>query len=141
MTATTSTAQNVDLFLVRYHVGTGLPGAPTLTLALSVNTVDHMINGGARLTQAINPPLDLRMQVHGTYAVIPLPPGPGIVVSLTGYPALHWPPGGGIGPVLLPDLHLHMQLDSEFQRGMATYRYLGPNGQWTEVNGVPVRKE
>lgn len=141
MTATAAPAQNVGLFLVRYHVGTGLPGAPTLTLALTVNTVDHTINGAARLTQAISPPLDLRMNVHGTYAPIPMLPAPGIIANLTGYPAVHWPPGAGIGPVILPDLDLHMQLDTDFQGGVASYRYLAANGQWIEVTGVPVRKE
>jgi hypothetical protein len=141
MTATTAPAQNVGLFLVRYDVGTRLPGAPMLTLALTVNTVDRTINGAARLTQAINPPLDRRMNVHGTYASILTPPGQGIIANLIGYPALHWPPGGGIGPVLLPDLDLHMQLDGGFQGGVASYRYLAPNGQWIEVNDVPVRKE
>lgn len=141
MTATTaSAAQNVGLFLVRYDVGTRLPGAPTLTLALTVNTVDRTINGGARVTQAVSPPLDLRMNVHGTYASLPLPPAPGIVASLTGYPAVHWPHHGGIGPVLPAVLDLHMQLDSDFQGGVASYRYLAPNGEWIEVNGVPVRK-
>lgn len=141
MTATTAaTAENVGLFLVRYDIATGLPGAPKLTLALTVNTVDRTMNGAARLTQAVSPPLDLRMNVHGTYVSLPLPPLPGIAASLTGYPVLHWPPGGGIGPVVLPTLHLHMQLDGEFQKGTASYRYLAPNGEWIEVSGVPVRK-
>lgn len=138
---TASTAQNVGLFLVRYDVGTGAPGAPTLTLALTVNTVDQTINGAGRLSQAINPPLDLRMNVHGTYVRLPMPPAPGIAAHLTGYPALHWPHHGGIGPVLLPELDLHMHLDGDFHAGTASYRYRAPSGQWIEVNGVPVRKE
>lgn len=141
MTATaTTTAESVGLFLVHYRIGTGQPGAPTLNLALTVNTVDHVINGGGRLAQATNPPLDLRMQVHGTYGSLPMPPEPKVVVHLTGYPALNWPPHGGIGPVLLQDLDLHMLLDGDFQRGNASYRYRAPNGEWIEVNDVPVRK-
>jgi hypothetical protein len=139
--ATATTAQNVGLFLVRYNVSTGLAGAPTLTLALTVNTVDRTMNGAARLTQATNPPLDRRMNVQGTYASLPLPPNPAIVANLVGHPVVQWPHGGGIGPVILPDLNLHMQLDSDFQRGVASYRYLAPNGQWIDVNDVPVRKE
>jgi hypothetical protein len=141
MTANIASAQNVGLFLVRYHVGTGMPGAPMLALGLTVNVVDRTINGAGRLTQAISPPLDLRMNVHGTYVQLPLPPHPGIAAHLTGYPALHWPHHGGIGPVLPPDLDLHMYLDSDFQGGTASYRYRAPNGEWIEVNGVPVRKE
>jgi hypothetical protein len=141
MTATAAAAQNIGLFLVRYNVSTGLPGAPTLTLALTVNTVDRTMNGGARLTQATNPPLDRRMNVHGTYVPLPMPPAPGIAANLTGYPALGWPSGGGGGPVIPADLILHMQLDSDFQGGRASYRYLAPNGEWIEVNDVPVRKE
>lgn len=141
MTANIASAQHVGLFLVRYNVGTGLPGAPLLALGLTVNVVDRMINGAGRLTQAISPPLDLRMNVHGTYVQLPMPPHPGIAVHLTGYPALHWPPHGGIGPVLLPELDLHMFLDHDFQGGTASYRYRAPNGEWIEVNGVSVRKE
>jgi len=141
MSANTASAPHVGLFLVRYDVGANMPGAPMLTLALTVDTVDHQINGMARLTQAISPPLDLRMQVRGTYVRLPMPPSPGIAAHLTGYPASHWPPPGGIGPVLFPDLDLHMYLDNDFHGGTASYRYRAPSGQWHEVNGVLVRKE
>lgn len=59
------------------------------------------------------------MNVHGTYVVLPLPPLPGIAAHLTGCPVIHWapPPHGGIGPVIPPDLDLHMYLDSDFQSG------------------------
>ncbi len=135
-----ATAQNVGLFLVRYDIGTGLAGAPTLTLALTVNTVDRTMNGGARLTQAVSPPLDLRMHVHGTYASIPTPPAPGIVANLSGTPTVQWPPHGGTGPVIPTVMYLHMQLDADFQGGFATYRYLAPNHEWIEVTAAPVRK-
>jgi hypothetical protein len=136
-----TTAENVGLFFVRYHVGTGSPSAPMLTLALAIDTVDRMISGGARLAQTISPPLDPRMSVHGTYTPISMPSAPGIIATLVGYIPLHWPSGDGIGPVLLPNLHLHLQLDNDFQSGRASYRYLDPTGQWTEVNGMPVRKQ
>lgn len=45
MTASTASDQNVGLFQVRYSVGTGAPGAPMLTLGLTVNVVDRTING------------------------------------------------------------------------------------------------
>jgi hypothetical protein len=141
MTAT-ATDDNVGLFLVRYRIGTGLPGAPTLDLALTVDTVDRVINGSGRLTQATNPPLNQRLRAHGSYGVIPMPPEPKIAANLVGYPTVDWPPHGGIGPVIPPNLYLHMVLDEGFRTGVASYRYRtpDPSGAWIEVNGVPVRQ-
>ncbi|PNX04802.1 hypothetical protein CF645_38535, partial [Burkholderia pseudomallei] len=48
---------SVGLFPVRYLVGTGLPGAPQLVLALMVDSVDHGGRAREAVSAAGSPPL------------------------------------------------------------------------------------
>jgi hypothetical protein len=131
--------KNVGLFPVNYTLGTGLPGAPTFRLSLLVNTPDKMVNGWGRITQAVNPPLDIRTQVNGTYTYMATMKEVHILVVATGYPAADWPPHAGTGPVLQPNLHLRLVLAKDWASGTAFYQYRDAGDPWVEVNDVPVK--
>jgi hypothetical protein len=135
----THPAQKTGLFIVSYLVGNELPGAPHLHLHLAVNTVDKMISGQSQVTQATNPPLDVRSNIHGdfTYMTV-MGPETSILVAATGVPTLQWPAAGGIGPVLPPNLSLRMVLKDGWTSGTANFRYQVGN-TWHEFNNVPVK--
>jgi hypothetical protein len=131
------------LFLVKYQVGTGAPGAPTLNLSLTVNTVHKTIHGIGEVTQAVNPPVHVHTRVDGTYIQMLILGGPGILVEATGMPHVHWPDrrrGQGHGPVILPNFFLRMVLSDWESGGTAYYRYQNAEGEWVEVNDAPVKK-
>lgn len=131
------------LFLTKYQVGTGAPGAPTLNLSLAVNTVHKTVHGVGEITQAVNPPVDVHSRVDGTYLEITIMGSPSLLVEATGMPHVHWPDrrkSQGHGPVILPNLFLRMILQSWEGGGTAYYRYQNADGQWVEVNDAPVKK-
>jgi len=132
-------ATKTGLFIVAYNIGTSLPGAPHLNLHLAVNTVDEAVTGQGQVTQAVNPPVDVRTNVQGdfTYMTV-MPNNTHILVTLTGTQAIQWPSTGGIGPVLPPNFSLRMVLASDWKSGTANYKYQVGN-TWHEVKDVPVK--
>ena len=131
------------LFLVKYQVGTGAPGAPTLNLSLAVNSVHKTIHGIGEISQAVNPPVDVHTRIDGTYLPILIMGSPSLLVEATGMPQVHWPDRRrpqGPGPVILPNLFLRMVLQGWDGGGTAYYRYQNAEGQWVEVSDVPVKK-
>ncbi|OLR92859.1 hypothetical protein BJP25_19630 [Actinokineospora bangkokensis] len=123
----------------RWEIGTKLPGAPLLRLDLGMlSTPPTSVTGHARLSQAISPPLDVVDQVSGSFHTVVTHGGTLVVVSLTGYPVVHWPPHGGIGPVIPSNLDVRLVLGSDWRDGTASYRYTTEvGGQWHEVTDAP----
>ncbi|WP_225768359.1 DUF1842 domain-containing protein [Inquilinus sp. Marseille-Q2685] len=132
--------ESVGLFHASYRIGESRPGGKLFTLDLVVDTPTKRINGLGRITQAVSPPLDIPTTLQGNYSQLPtLPPAPSLLlVVLTGYPPIHWPPHGGIGPVIPPNVELRMTLTPDWKSGTASYRYLDDKGQWHEVEAAPV---
>lgn len=62
-----------------------------------------------------------------------------ILVTATGYPIIHWPHGGGVGPVIPANVDLRMVLSDDWKSGTANYKYLDKSGTWQEVNDAPVK--
>jgi hypothetical protein len=108
-------------------------------LHLLVYTPGKTVTGAGLLTQAINPPLEEAVSVHGdfTYMTV-MPKNTHILVTATGVPLVKWPPHGGIGPVLQPVLHLRMVLENDWKSGTANFSYFA-NGHWHEVEGATVK--
>ena len=129
------------LFIVSYLVGNEMPGAPLLHLDLMVSTPNKEVTGKGVVTQAINPPLNVVSKVSGdfTYMTV-MPKNTHILVVLTGYPNIKWPSGGGIGPVILPNLHVRMVLTDDWQGGTANFTYVDAHGASHEIDSVPVKK-
>lgn len=123
----------VGLFPVSLDVGTHKPGAQQLQLDLLVNTPRRVLTGAATLTQAINPPLDLHVQVAGDYTYLGLipPTDARILLTLQGRKA-------GQGPTAPIIFKAQLVLEPNWQVGVASYSY-EVNGQWHSVEQVPVK--
>jgi hypothetical protein len=129
------------LFLINYQIGTGAPGAPALHLSLAVNAAHRTLHGIGEITQVTHPPVEIHTRVDGTYIPIVIQGSPSLLVEATGMPPVHWPDRRRQGPgtVILPNLFLRMVLQG-WKGGTAYYRYQNAEGQWVEVNDVPVKK-
>lgn len=128
----------VGIFYRAYRSTTGLPGAPALTLHFVANPREKTITGGAQVTQAINPPLDLHSNIQGefTYMTV-MPKNTHILVIASGTPATRLPIGP-VGPALPTNFDLRMVLEEDWSRGIANWRYQTADGQWHELDNVPV---
>jgi len=123
----------IGLFPVGYVIGTGMAGAPTLRLALLVDTPEQKVVGTASITQAVNPPLQFHADVWGEYtymAVMP-PVNTRILVTLQGNE-------GGPGSNSIITFGLHLVLEHDWQSGVASYRYFS-DGVWHDVENVPAK--
>ncbi|MGH2720910.1 MAG: DUF1842 domain-containing protein [Actinomycetota bacterium] len=139
-TTATSGRSDVGLFVASYDIGTRAPGAPSFAVHLTVSTPAEHVTGQGRITQAVNPPVDVSTALDGDFTYMTLMPDTShILVTLTGHPIVNWPPGGGIGPVILPNVQLRMVLVEDWSSGTANYRDLTDDGTWRTVSNVPVR--
>lgn len=75
----------------RYRCGTGLPGAPTLTVDWRTDAGEKTVSGEGTLTQAVRPPVNLRVKMDGHYQE------DGKVTEVVAYGAA---PGGAVQLVL-----------------------------------------
>lgn len=128
----------VGLFLVKYEIGGNMPGAPLFSLSLGVNTPEKAVSGVGDITQAENPPLDIKTSLTGDYTYMCTMDSCSILVVATGFPMVKWPAHGGIGPVLLPNVHLRMVLSEDWKTGTANYSYQNSEGEWDEINNATV---
>lgn len=65
--STATAAERAAVFPVCYRCGTGLPGAPTLTILGSVSTQISEISATGVVTQAVSPPLNLHATMRGAF--------------------------------------------------------------------------
>ncbi|TKC91597.1 DUF1842 domain-containing protein [Trinickia terrae] len=128
-----SASNPVGLFPVRYLIGTGMAGAPSLGLNLLVDTPERRVVGTAAVTQAVNPPLDFHADVWGSYTYLTLMPpvNSRILVTAEGN-------SGGPTSNSMVTFKLRLLLNSDWQTGVATYEYWD-NGSWHEVANVPAK--
>lgn len=133
-TSSTDTENNVGLFLLQLESESAAIGAPILHLNLTVDTVNETTNGIAEVTQALANPLVCTSHVTGPviYQTV-MGPGSTIRLNLTGYPVIHWPSGGGVGPVLLKNLTATVVLDQDWQSGDVRYQYQDKAGNWHNI--------
>jgi hypothetical protein len=128
------------LFIVSYEIGGNMPGAPLFKVNFSVFTPGETVNGIGHITQATNPPLDIATNLSGQYTYMcVMPERCHILVTATGHPIIKWPQGGGIGPVIPPNVELRMVLSEDWKSGTANYKYQDSSGKWDEVTNVPVK--
>lgn len=128
------------LFIQSYEITTGLLGAPTFQVHLAVNTPLKSVSGQGQVSNlSIHPPLEIYSKLTGdfTYMTV-MPNNTHILVNITGYPNINWPPNAGIGPVLLPNTKLTMVLESNWQTGIANFSYTDELGNWTEIKDAKV---
>jgi len=130
----------VGLFHVCYKIGGDKPGAPLFKVSLAVFTPHKTVSGIGHITQAVRPPLNIATNLHGGYTYMcVMPKNCHILVTATGYPIIHWPPFGGIGPVIPHNVELRMVLEENWKSGTANYKYCDAKGVWHEVTNAPVK--
>lgn len=124
---------STGLFLLKLQSVPKLFGAPTLHLTLTVDTVNKKVTGYEEVTQALLHPVVSKGHVYGdlVYEYV-WGPGSKIRIDLTGYPIIHWPAGGGIGPVILPNFRATILLDTHYSKGEVHYEYLAADG-WHSI--------
>ena len=130
-------SQPIGLFLAVYDIGENQPGAPLFAVRLTVHPPTKTVMGAGQITQTTNPPLDIGTRLEGRYtAMTVMPKSTHILLTATGYPFISAPP---IGPVLFPNVQLHMVLAENWQSGTANYEYLDAQGRWRSVEHAPVK--
>ncbi len=136
----TTTAKQTSLFISSYSIGTGAPGAPTLKAELSVNTVHETVTGIGTLTQAVNPPEELRSYLQGDYSYMTVMGQPTrIQVRLTGTPSSKKSPSKDAFQTE-ENIEVVMVLDEGWKSGTANYKYRDARGAVKEVKDVPVKQ-
>jgi hypothetical protein len=116
--------QELALFRACYRLEhKGIAGAPVLSLQLLVDSQSKHVSGFCRITQAMNPPLELTTQLNGEFREISIQNLHLIIVTASGHSPVHMPPVGGVGPVIPPDLQLLMALNDDWKSGTAEYEY------------------
>lgn len=132
--------QMTGLFIVSYEIGGNMPGAPSFNVNFSVYTPGETVHGMGHLTQATNPPLDIGTNLSGQYTYMcVMPKNCHILVTATGFPIIKWPQGGGVGPMIPPNVELRMVLEEDWRSGTANYKYQDGSGNWHEVTNAPVK--
>jgi hypothetical protein len=135
-----SEATTVGLFHLTLQSETNFLGSPIIHMSLGVDTVTKNVTGVATVTQAIANPIVCTSHVYGNLineAV--MPPGVSkIRIDLTGYPEIHWPGAGGIGPVLLKNLTAMILFDSNWTNGIVNYQYATASGWVKESQKINI---
>lgn len=125
------------LFIGSWEIGSKLVGAPQLTVHLTFDAPSGAVTGMGQLTQPTSPPLNQSSRLSGDYTYLTVMPNTShILITLTGVPVLEWPPNGGVGPVMMPNLRLRMVLEPDWQSGTASFEYLDANGTWQRVESA-----
>ena len=132
-----SEVKKVGLFLACYEIATSRIGGPVFKLNLIVNTPTETVHGVGTITQSTNPPLDIATKLDGSFTYMTVMPDiTHILVTASGYPIIYWPPHGGIGPVILPNVELRMVLNSDWKSGTVNYKYIDREGLWQSIENA-----
>lgn len=133
-------ATKTGLFLVCYQIGGNMPGAPSFHVHFAVAAPSETVRGIGEITQTTNPPVHVLTNLNGSFTYMTVTPkATHILVTATGYPQITWPAHGGVGPVIQPNVHLRMVLESNWKSGTANYKFLDASGTWHTVNNAPVK--
>jgi hypothetical protein len=128
------------LFIQSYQIATGLLGAPIFEVHLAVNTPQKSISGQGMITNgSIHPPMEIHSRLSGDFThMTVVPDSTHILVNTTGYPNINFPPNAGIGPVIMPNTKLTMIMESNWQKGTATFSFSDDQGNWIDIKDAKV---
>ena len=121
------------LFPACLEIGGAKPGAPLFRVSLLVNMPAETVTGSGQITQAVSPPLDIRIELKGNL----------IIATVMG-PVVHYivdaigsPPVIGWSPSPPANVHLKMVLEGDWKKGVADYTYDGGRVKKAPVRQVP----
>lgn len=117
----------VHMFLVTWQVGQAMPGATTLTLMCTVDTVHHIVNGSGEVF--FDQPVSVRSQLRGSYRRVGIFGHKGYAVAIDGHDSQG-----------VHNLKLHMVMAEDWQSGNGSYSYRRPDGNWIHIGEQPVTK-
>ena len=137
-----SSTATTGLFLLPLQSESLLLGAPILHLQLTVDSVNNKVSGGATVTQPLAKPVVCTSHVTGNliYETVMAPGKSMIRIDLSGYPVIHWPAGGGVGPVILKNFSAMILLDENWNNGTVHYQYATSTGWVKESQKISVVK-
>ena len=123
-------SESVGLFHLALQSTSRLIGSPTVNLQLGIDTAHETVSGIATVHQSIEQGTVATADVKGNfiYEYVMNPADSKIRINLTGYPHIHWPAGGGIGPVIMPNFKAIILLDTTWSSGTIEYQYATSNG-------------
>ena len=131
--------EKMGFFIACYEIGGDKPGAPLFKAHFGVYTPAKRVTGFGHITQTTNPPLDIETKLEGHYSYMSTMKDVHILVTAVGYPPIGLPPYGGMGPVIMHNVELHMVLNKDWKSGMANYKYLDAKGNWHNIDSAPVK--
>jgi hypothetical protein len=107
-----------------------LLGAPILHLQLGVDTINNTVSGIATVTQSLAKPIVCTSHVTGNliYETVMKPGKSMIRIDISGYPEIHWPKEGGVGPVIPKNFSAMILFDENWNNGTVQYQYLTSSG-------------
>lgn len=125
-----SDTATTGLFHLQLQSETNLMGAPILHMSLGVDSVNDKVTGIASVTQALEKPVVCTSHVTGNliYETVMKPGVSKIRIDLSGYPEIHWPSGGGVGPVIPKNFSAMLLFDSNWTNGTVQYQYATTSG-------------
>lgn len=137
-----SSKATTGLFLLPLQSESQLLGAPILHLQLTVDSVNNKVSGGATVTQPLAKPVVCTSHVTGNliYETVMAPGKSMIRIDLSGYPVIHWPAGGGVGPVILKNFSAMILFDENWNNGTVHYQYATSAGWVKESQKISVQK-
>ncbi len=132
-----------SLFLVSYKVTTPGVGGPLLTLHLTVDSEHETIHGLAEITQATNPPLEIKSKLDGNFTYMTVMSNKtNILVICEGWPIINLPKDHGMIPLVSANFELRMILEENWKEGgIANYKYRDDDGNWQVVKNAKVELE
>lgn len=130
----------VGFFHLPLQSKSSLMGAPILHLQLGVDTVSEKVTGSAVVTQALKDPVVCKSHVTGNLIhETVMPPGESkIRIDLTGYPQIHWPSNGGVGPVILKNFKAILLFNDDWTNGVVQYQYATASGWVKEKQNISI---
>ena len=111
-----------SVFANCYHIeDPDMQGAPVFALNLLFNPSNNTVRGKGRIAQLDL--LNMKTELEGEYISFVSSLSPNLTfIKAIGYPDIDFPPDAGIGPVILPNVKLEMQLKN-LESGIASYKY------------------
>jgi hypothetical protein len=127
----TSTA---GLFHLSLKSESDLMGAPILHLKLGIDSVNGTVSGLATVTQDLDSSIVCTSVLTGTiisYETSIITGANVTNITLSGYPEIHWPAKGGIGPIIPKNFSASIVFENDWMTGAVEYQYQS-FGRWVK---------
>lgn len=128
-----STKATVGLFPLTLQSESSLLGAPTVNLQLTIDTPNKTVSGLATVSNgSLAKPIVCKSHVTGDfiYETVMSPGESKIRIDVTGHPQIHWPKGGGVGPVIPKNFSAMILLNTDWSEGTIQYEYATGVNEW-----------